>query len=107
LDGLDAGGHPKMDKSIHMPRVFRRNVFLNIEVLYLPGDASAEWRRVELRDSRYAGLAILDCLPSFAHSVADRRDAPQACYDDAAILISTQETLLQFVKQIGHVAASN
>src|SRR5687768_15531161 len=83
LHRLNRGCDAVVLKNVRLARVLRLEVLAEVEVADRARKPSREGARVEVLDGTDATDAITNVLPTFGNGVADGRDQPEACDDDA------------------------
>src|SRR5439155_9480009 len=82
--GLQPCRHAVVDKQIHAPRLLRRHVRRDVEVLHLARDLACKARRIEARDARDSGGTGERLVPGFLDAVTEGTDDAEAGDDDSA-----------------------
>ena len=82
-DGLHARGDAVVNERLHLPGVFLRHVFGDVEVFDLPAEAHRKVADIERGDRLDAAPARENIVPGFADRETHRRDDAQSSDDNA------------------------
>ena len=73
-----------MDERVHLARIFRRQVLVDVEILHGAADSGRKRAGIKVVNEADTGNAVAYVVPSFIQLVAYRRDNAHAGNDDTS-----------------------